>query len=80
MLPAAEALCRAEAARRRVAFVSLKDGQLTLEVREPAEALARALRTKGWEAEAVGAFSLRVTATDWLVFWGDAGPLLDCGC
>lgn len=79
-MTAAEALCRVEAARRRVAFVSLADGRLTLEVREPADALARALAAKGWAAEAAGPFTLQVTASDWLVFWGDAGPLLECGC
>ena len=76
----AEVLCRSEATRRRVAFVSLADGQLVLEVREPADALARALAAKGWAAEAAGSFTLRVTATDWLVFWAEAGPLLECGC
>ena len=76
----AEALCRAEATRRRVAFVSLEDGRLTLEVREPADALARALSAKGWAAEASGPFTLQVAAVDWLVFWADAGPLLECGC
>ncbi len=80
MVTAAEALCRAEAMRRRVRFVSLSDGQLTLEVREPAHALARELASKGWAAEAAGPFTLKVSATDWLVFWADAGPLLDCGC
>lgn len=73
-------LCRAEAARRRVAFVSLVDGLLTLEVREPAEPLARALAAKGWAAMPVGPFTLQVSASDWVVFWGDAGPLLECGC
>lgn len=76
----AEALCRAEAARRRVRFVSLRDGQLELEVREPAENLVRALAAKGWAAEAPGSFRLWVYATDWIVFWAEAGPLLDCGC
>ena len=76
----AEILCRSEATRRRVAFVSLDGGQLCLEVREPAEALARALVEKGWAAEAAGPFTLRVSATDWLVFWAEAGPLLECGC
>lgn len=79
-MTAAEALCRVEAARRRVAFVSLAEGVLTLEVREPADALARALTAKGWTAEAVDAFTLQVSASDWIVFWGDAGPLLECGC
>ncbi len=79
-MTAAEALCRVEAARRRVAFVSLADGVLTLEVREPADALARALTAKGWTTEAVGPFTLQVSASDWIVFWGDAGPLLECGC
>ncbi len=76
----AEALCRAEATRRRVAFVSLEEGRLTLEVREPARVLARELRARGGAAEAAGAYALRIEATDWLVFWADAGPLLDCGC
>ena len=76
----AEALCRAEAARRRVAFVALQEGQLTLEVREPAPPLARTLASKGWAAHAVGPFTLRVAAADWIVFWADAGPLLECGC
>ena len=76
----AEALCRNEATRRRVAFVSLAEGQLTLGVREPAEALVRALSARGWAAEAAGPFTLRVSASDWLVFWAEAGPLLDCGC
>ncbi|MBS1767116.1 MAG: hypothetical protein JST05_06910 [Acidobacteria bacterium] len=80
MVIAAEALCRAEATRRRVGFVSLKDGQLTLEVREPAAALAKALASKGWAADAIAPFTLRVAASDWIVFWADAGPLLDCGC
>ncbi|HXC16374.1 MAG TPA: hypothetical protein VNV60_02925 [Holophagaceae bacterium] len=76
----AEALCRSEATRRRVAFVSLEGGQLSLEVREPADALARALAAKGWQAGASGPYTLRVSATDWLIFWAEAGPLLDCGC
>lgn len=76
----AEVLCRSEATRRRVAFLSLEDGQLCLEVREPADALARALAAKGWAAEAAGPSTLRVSATDWLIFWAEAGPLLDCGC
>lgn len=76
----AEVLCRSEAARRRVAFVSLDGGRLSLEVREPADALARALAAKGWQAEAAGPSTLRVAATDWLIFWAEAGPLLDCGC
>jgi len=76
----AEVLCRSEATRRRVAFVSLEGGLLCLEVREPADALARALVVKGWAAEAAGPFRLLVTATDWLIFWAEAGPLLDCGC
>lgn len=79
-MTSAEMLCRAEAARRRVAFVSLADGLLTLEVREPAEPLARALAAKGWATEAIGPFTLRVSASDWVVFWGDAGPLMECGC
>ena len=76
----AELLCRSEATRRRVAFVSLDRGHLSLEVREPADALARALVEKGWAAEATGPFTLRVAATDWLIFWAEAGPRLDCGC
>ena len=76
----AEILCRSEATRRRVAFVSLEGGQLSLEVRESADAVARALAAKGWQAWAAGPFSLRVSATDWLIFWAEAGPLLDCGC
>jgi len=76
----AEALCRAEAARRRVAFLGLEKGQLSLEVREPAEILARALSAKGWAVESTGPRTLRVAAADWLVFWADAGPLLECGC
>ncbi len=76
----AEALCRNEATRRRVAFLDLVDGRITLEVREPAEVLVRALSAKGWVAEAAGPFTLRVSASDWLVFWAEAGPLLDCGC
>ena len=80
MVTAAEALCRVEAARRRVGFLSLRDGQLLLEVREPAAALARALSSKGWAVEATGPFTLRISAADWLVFWADAGPLLECGC
>ncbi len=80
MVTAAEALCRAEATRRRVVFLSLVDGQLSLEVREPAESLARALSAKGWAAEADAPFTLRVAASDWVVFWADAGPLLECGC
>ena len=76
----AEALCRNEATRRRVAFLGLVDGRITLEVREPADALVRALSAKGWAAEATGAFTLRVGATDWRLFWAEAGPLLDCGC
>lgn len=76
----AEALCRSEAARRRVRFVSLKDGQMELDVREPAESLVQALAAKGWAAEAAGPFRLRVSSTDWIIFWAEAGPLLDCGC
>ena len=76
----AEVLCRSEATRRRVAFVSLEGGRLIVDVREPADALARALAAKGWQAEAAGPFTLRVAAMDWLVFWAEAGPLLDCGC
>ncbi len=76
----AEALCRSEAIRRRVRFVGLADGRLELEIREPAEALARALAAKGWVAEATGPFRLRVSATDWIIFWAEAGPLLECGC
>ena len=80
MVTAAEALCRVEAARRRVGFLSLHEGQLLIEVREPARVLARELTAKGWAAEAAGPYTLKVTATDWIVFWADAGPLLDCGC
>ena len=76
----AEALCRVEAARRRVAFLSLSDGQLLLEVREPAKVLARELSSKGWSAEAAGPYTLKIIASDWIVFWADAGPLLNCGC
>ncbi|MBI3131546.1 MAG: hypothetical protein HYZ13_09490 [Acidobacteria bacterium] len=73
-------LCRAEAARRGAAFVSLEDGKLHLEVREPAIHLAKALRAKGFDAQAVGEFTVRVQSTDWSTFWAQAGPLLDCGC
>ena len=76
----AEALCRNEAARHKVAFLALEDGRLDLEVREPAEALVRALVAKGWAAEAIAPFTLRVCATDWLIFWAEAGPMLNCGC
>ncbi len=76
----AEALCRDQAARRRAAFLSLEQGRLRLEVREPAAPLARALAARGWKAEAAESFVLDVEAEDWEAFWRQAGPLLDCGC
>ncbi len=75
-----EALCRQEAARRRAAFLDFRDGELILEVREPATHLAKALRDRGFDAEAKGAFTLTLRAEDWAAFWREAGPLLDCGC
>ncbi len=75
-----EVLCRAQAARRRAAFLGLEEGRLRLEVREPAAPLARALAARGWEAGAEGPFILEVHAADWEAFWRQAGPLLDCGC
>ena len=74
------ALCRAEAARRRAAFLDLNQGTLRLEVREPALHVAKALRGKGFRAEASGEFILSIHATDWAAFWAQAGPLIDCGC
>lgn len=76
----AEELCRSEATRRRVAFVSLEGDGLTLEVREPAAPLARVLAARGWSAHAAGPFLLKLETTDWPSFWREAGPLLDCGC
>ena len=73
-------ICRSEATRRRAAFLGLEDGTLRLEVREPAIHLAKALRTKGYEAMALGEFTLAIKATDWAAFWAQAGPLIDCGC
>ena len=78
--PSPDALCRAEAARRRAAFLRLEDGELHLEVREPAEHLAKALRAKGFAARPTGAFTLAVAGEDWERFWREAGPLIDCGC
>ena len=75
-----EALCRVEAARRRAAFLGMDGEALHLEVREPAVHLAKALRARGFEAEAVGEFTLWIRSTDWAAFWAQAGPLLDCGC
>ena len=75
-----EALCRVEAARRRAAFLGLEGDTLRLEVREPAQHLAKALRTKGFDAEPSGPFTLTIHATDWAAFWAQAGPLIDCGC
>ncbi len=78
MIP--EELCRTAAARRRAAFLRLEGGELHLEVREPAEHLAKALRAKGFEARPTGAFTLAVRTGDWARFWREAGPLIDCGC
>ncbi len=73
-------LCRTEAARRRAAFLGLEGATLHLEVREPATHLAKALRARGFDAEAVGEFTVQIRSTDWPAFWAQAGPLLDCGC
>jgi hypothetical protein len=73
-------LCRQEAARRRAAFLRWEEGTLHLEVREPAEHLAKALRAKGFDAQATGPFTLAIAASDWETFWREAGPLIDCGC
>jgi len=75
-----EALCRVEAARRRAAFLGLEDGTLRLEVREPAAHLAKALRAKGFRAEASGEYIVSIQSMDWAAFWAQAGPLIDCGC
>ncbi len=75
-----EALCRVEAARRRAAFLGMGGDVLTLEVREPAIHLAKALRAKGFEVEAAGEFTVQIRSTDWSAFWAQAGPLIDCGC
>ncbi|HJV89546.1 MAG TPA: hypothetical protein VJ623_04505 [Holophagaceae bacterium] len=75
-----EALCRVEAARRRAAFLGLDGDVLRLEVREPAIHLAKALRARDFEAEAVGDFTVQIRSTDWSTFWSEAGPLIDCGC
>ena len=75
-----EALCRMEAVRRRAAFLGLEDATLRLEVREPAAHLAKALRAKGFDVDALGEFTLAIHATDWAAFWAQAGPLIDCGC
>ena len=74
------ALCRAEAAQRRAAFVSLEGDTLRLDVREPAVHLAKALLAKGFEVEAVGEFTVQIRSKEWPAFWAQAGPLLDCGC
>ncbi|HJW32794.1 MAG TPA: hypothetical protein VJ505_05445 [Holophagaceae bacterium] len=72
--------CQAEAARRRAAFLGLEGDMLRLEVREPATHLAKALRAKGFDAEAVGDFTVQIRSEDWSNFWSEAGPLIDCGC
>ena len=69
-----------EAARRRVAFLGLEGDTLRLEVREPSRFLVKALQAKGFQAEAEGEFTLRVSASNWETFWAQAGPLFDCGC
>lgn len=73
-------LCRTEAARRRAAFLDLEGDTLRLEVREPAVHLAKALRAKGFDAEAIGDFTVQIRSMDWPTFWLQAGPLIDCGC
>lgn len=73
-------LCRVEAARRRAAFLGMDGDRLRLEVREPAQHLAKALRERGFDAQEDGAFTLSLRATDWQAFWREAGPLIDCGC
>jgi hypothetical protein len=75
-----ETLCRVEAARRRAAFLGMDGDALRLEVREPAIHLAKALRDRGFDAESIGEFTLRLRAKDWESFWREAGPLIDCGC
>ncbi|HJW08127.1 MAG TPA: hypothetical protein VJ483_00750 [Holophagaceae bacterium] len=76
----AEAFCRQEAARRRAAFLRMEGATLHLEVREPAEHLAKAIRAKGFDAQPTGPFTLAITAPDWEAFWREAGLLLACGC
>ncbi|HJU83093.1 MAG TPA: hypothetical protein VJ600_02680 [Holophagaceae bacterium] len=78
MIP--DEFCRQEAARRRAAFLRMEGATLHLEVREPAEHLAKALRDKGFDARPTGPFTLAITAPDWGRFWSEAGPLIDCGC
>jgi hypothetical protein len=75
-----ETLCRIEAARRRAAFLDFRDGELTLEIREPAMHVAKALCDRGFNAAAKGPFTLALRAVDWEAFWRQAGPLLECGC
>ena len=75
-----ETLCRQEAARHRAAFLALEGNTLILEVREPAEHLAKALRDRGLEAHPTGPFTLAISHENWPAFWATHGLLLNCGC